>query len=131
MKTSFVIDRSKWRCGGDGENRRGQGVTLLLNDEGEQCCLGQICSQCGIKDGVLFGVARPSHMARPEPVVGILVLGDFFDLTETDFSKSATMINDNELLTDTQRERQLERLAEEFGLRIEFVGEFVNAANPV
>ena len=34
-KNSFVIDRSKWRCGGDHPNdgQRGEGETELLNDE--------------------------------------------------------------------------------------------------
>lgn len=41
------LDVSKWRCGGTGTNRLGEGVTLMLNGEGFMCCLGQFYLQLG------------------------------------------------------------------------------------
>lgn len=29
----FTIDRSKWRCGGEGKNKIGIGRAMLLNDD--------------------------------------------------------------------------------------------------
>ena len=54
----FIIDRSKWRCGGQGKNSRGKGSVKLLNNEGFMCCLGQTCSQTGIENEDLLNKAQ-------------------------------------------------------------------------
>lgn len=134
-KTTFVIDRSKWRCGDDGPHRRGVGSTYMLNSEGFQCCLGQIATQLGCDDEYLLGLLDPADvdiaalsLTGRGPLLEthiLTVAGDWSQVNCTSFSILGMNINDNEELTDTQRERKLERLAEEYGLRIEFTGEYV------
>ena len=41
----LILDYSKWRCGGPGKHSLGQGLTMLGNPEGFQCCIGQITLQ--------------------------------------------------------------------------------------
>jgi hypothetical protein len=131
MKTTFTIDRGKWRCGGDIEPR-GHGHTMMLNPEGYMCCLGQIGRQLGCPDDQMLDFGEPcdcgvsvlyrdeydeidSKMAFPPEWKGIL---------DGEFIHEAIAINDSEELTDTQRERSLERLAEQYGLRIDFIGDY-------
>lgn len=121
MKTTFTIDRSKWRCGGDIEPR-GLGTTMMLNQEGFMCCLGQIGRQLGCPDEEML------HCGEPWECGEYFVLEDEWgcpeDLWHGKFLYEAIKINDSEELTDIQRERSLERLAEQYGLRIDFIGDY-------
>ena len=45
MGKKLILDYSKWRCGGSGNYKLGEGRTLLENKEGFQCCLGQFALQ--------------------------------------------------------------------------------------
>jgi len=58
----FVIDRAKWRCGGDQFAQRGEGCTAMLNEQGYMCCLGQIFRKLGYADDALMRVASPSDV---------------------------------------------------------------------
>ena len=51
------INRNTWKSGSCGE-----GSTMLLNRQGYQCCLGQVCSQLGVPDDRLLYLTGPSHM---------------------------------------------------------------------
>lgn len=48
----LIIDRSKWRTGGDlahvNDNQTGKGYTALYNKQGFMCCLGFRCNQMGV-----------------------------------------------------------------------------------
>lgn len=48
---TLILDYSKWRSGGNlcNENGIGKGTTLLLNEEGYMCCLGQFGLQLSTK----------------------------------------------------------------------------------
>ena len=63
MQKKFIIDRSKWRCGGNlsdgGTNLRGEGITYLLNNQGFMCCLGQVAKQCGVDEYDLLETEYP------------------------------------------------------------------------
>lgn len=61
----LILDYSKWRCGDDGENKVGTGVTALLNDQGFMCCLGQWCQQLGAPINELLNIAEPQEIKTP------------------------------------------------------------------
>ena len=131
MKTTFTIDRSKWRCGGDIEPR-GKGYTQMLNQEGYMCCLGQIGRQLGCPDEEMLHCGEPcecgmSSLYRDEydEIDTRLVFPpEWKGILDGEFVSEAIKINDSEELTDIQRERSLERLAEQYGLRIDFIGDY-------
>lgn len=58
----FVIDRSKWRFGGDRYDTL-FGQTGLSNRKGYMCCLGQICRQVGMPDMCLLNRSEPEEAA--------------------------------------------------------------------
>lgn len=139
--TTFVIDRSKWRCGGENVQAsvRGKGDTALHNCEGFECCLGQIQLQihpklkpkdlldAGEPCETVFKMNRHKKGNFCDPILNCIRDADnpYFCLGNSRFAVKAMAINDDPNLTDTQRERALESLAEEYGLRIEFVGEYI------
>ena len=61
---NFIIDYSKWRCGGNWENKLGEGETYMLNQEGFMCCLGQCQSQLGATNNDLRSMAQPSNVGK-------------------------------------------------------------------
>lgn len=46
--TEYALDVSKWRCGGYDKFQMGEGETLMENDKGFSCCLGQFAKQMGV-----------------------------------------------------------------------------------
>lgn len=125
----FTIDRSKWRCGGgdDGDRARGTGATLLLNEEGYMCCLGQFCQQLGV-DGLLRR-ATPDVLHRLDkrdltPLVGILVNQENGRFYDNDLCQLAVEINDDHECNDAERETALTELLAKHGHTLRFVGEY-------
>ena len=134
MQNKFIIDRSKWRCGGHlgaSENAVGEGETMLLNEEGFMCCLGQVAKQLGIKDIDLLGAVTPRQLKKPsvEAVRGLLVSEPGSDLNvgelHTALAYSALETNDDPTLTSQDRERALTELFERSGYTLEFTGEYI------
>jgi len=126
-KTSFTIDRATWRCGQEGDFKRGKGDTALLNKEGYMCCLGQIARQCGFDDEQLMDTAGPDGIETGE-VTGFLRQHDIDDdggyryVLNTRLAADAMDINDDKDLTHEQRETKLKALFAQEGYEIKFVG---------
>lgn len=119
----IVIDRSKWRNGGNNEppspHACGIGFTKLRNAEGYQCCLGFICEQ------------STGHTGECHYPAGLGILVPY--LTEqhkqyrhyqdTQLTVEAICINDSENTTPQEKEVLLKELfAGKYEL--EFVGEY-------
>jgi hypothetical protein len=122
----FVINRSKWRCGGDALNKIGLGDTFLLNKEGYMCCLGQIALQCGLPADLILNVLEPvdTHMLV-EPLTGKAFSPyNFMACQNTVLSKDAMMINDDPELTKAEREEALIRLFASNEIELEFTGNY-------
>lgn len=127
----FVIDRSKWRCGGDGPFRRGIGPTHMTNRDGFKCCLGQCGSQLGVPDDSMLLMATPCAVAvnwadageRMSPVLVELTAGRLPE--DSALSAAAMDINDDENISHDEREAKLRELFASHGHEIEFVGEYV------
>src|ERR1700723_7710 len=109
----FTIYRGNWRRGGDSEGLCGRfGTTSLLNDEGFMCCLGQCAMQLGISREFILGMAEPLDIdnCRLRLADGVLVAEaeeDYPILRHTKLTRDAMYINDNEKISDAERESQL------------------------
>lgn len=113
----FKIDRTKWRNGSYGDNMVGKGITLLLNEEGYMCCLGQCLRQMGV-DGLL-GHGTPAFTSK---------INSYFVNygANSKLSESAVEINDNEETTSLEKELELIALFSSYGLELSFYGEYSN-----
>jgi len=129
----FVIDRSKWRRGGDEgvtkrKGQRGLGKTVLLNKEGFMCCLGQMCNQLKVPKRRLLDAYAPKNLFLPKATFNRLVENGLLPkhgyLTTT-LVNQAIGINDDEDLTELQAEKKLAELLHKHGHEVEFVGEYV------
>lgn len=137
----FVIDRTKWRCGGhrytpQHTEARGLGDTLLLNGEGYMCCLGHVALQCGLASRAILNLGNYDDFmsstwydAEFEQLSGALV-GDATDddarrRALNDFQMKAISINDDRSLSDSEREEALIELFASRGHSIRFDGEYV------
>lgn len=125
----FIIDRSKWRCGGSGfggnVNRRGHGVTYMLNLEGYMCCLGQVAKQLGVSDEAQRRKRNPCHVGA-ECLVGILITSTGSrGVEDTDLADRAIEINDDKTIGPAERERLLAEHFATHGHEIEFIGDYV------
>jgi hypothetical protein len=109
---NLIIDRSKWRTGGDlNELIEKYGDTYLLNDKGNKCCLGFFCEQIGnIDSRILLGVTIPCDInSKFLTDVEILISRGHKDIVygNSAFAGDAISINDNHLISNEQRERDI------------------------
>lgn len=141
-KTKIVIDRSKWRTGGNHiprypkESRTystGQGMTLLRNDDGFKCCLGFVCEQ-SLPESVeqLTNSAYPRTLSyrigqaipgMTEQVPSSLFV-DRPSFVNTQLADDAALINDNPYTSPQEKEAKLLELFQDSMFELEFVGEY-------
>lgn len=109
--TDYTLDVAKWRCGGDGPNRLGEGKTRMLNNEGFSCCLGQFAKQVGVAD-YLLGWGTPGDVANAKGnIYDPIFVHEDKGLTEnTTLARLLMAINDNE---DTAPREKITRIREE------------------
>lgn len=141
MKKKFVVDRSHWQTAT--HKHWFYKNTLLLNNGDFRCCLGFVCSQCGIPDEHLCGgiddeegnlLAGSAAFATPSLVVGryeeererIGFLLDEKGLSNNQFTLRAMQINDDKSIDNETRECRLKELFESHGYELEFEGEYGN-----
>lgn len=104
MKTkkipTFTINRRLWHRG-----KRKHESALLVAATGRMCCLGQIALQCGYTKDEIRDKAAPSCLEDDSKLAK-------FDLGENYHLADEMMpVNDDTDLDDTERERELKRLA--------------------
>ena len=63
-KDTYTLDVRKWRCGTFYPTRLGEGNTLMLNDSGCMCCLGQFAKGRGVSEDVLLYAGAPCGVWR-------------------------------------------------------------------
>jgi hypothetical protein len=148
QKKSFVIDRAKWRFGG--QIFRDQfGRTKLYNSEhGVMCCLGFVAEQLGIDKAVLDGYVTPQRICdmevgkntedEIEKLKGILIRNVGFvipDYRDSELTKDAMEINDYEdsvvPMEQPMREKKLIDLFAVYGFTLEFTGEYTEQQKQV
>jgi hypothetical protein len=105
----LIIDRKKWRTGGNAYAlNRQKGHTSLYNDRGYSCCLGFYCRKIGgIRNNVLLDVGSPDNLnIKDFTKIELLVSRDSPDevYSYTVFSQEAIDINDDPSLSNEERE---------------------------
>lgn len=132
-----IVDRSKWRCGGNGPSylEHGNGPTSLLNPQGYMCCLGFACEQLGVERHALMGTASPGHLveyAQNDPKwqpevdkVKPYMLEGVDEPGNSDIVVKCININDTKLVeSKEQREQLLIEATKDAPFTFQFVGEY-------
>lgn len=134
----LIIDRSKWRFGGDGQLSKLQkfGRTRLLNDAGYKCCLGFACEQ-------LYDWSEKEIKDEGDPTELYTVCSVEADLDDTIFPLSVKLaeseasvfenaaieINDDfKPVNPSERETKLIELFAQVDVALSFVGEYAPGA---
>ena len=137
-KKKVIIDRSKWRFGGDSETNfqspQGEvldlnfllGNTELKNEQNFMCCLGFACNQLlGVPDNELEGVATPCEINEEYLTNDTLFTYEVEDLKlDSKFVNMAIRLNDEDVFTHSEREEKLIELFAEQGVELVFEGEY-------
>jgi hypothetical protein len=119
----LILDYSKWRSGGDDENKVGEGRVALLNKRGFMCCLGQWCQQLGVKDENLLDNGEPQELNQGiKPFVSNE--NELYEepcYKNTRLSDKAIAINDNPETTPEQKIEELTELLMKEGILLEVI----------
>ena len=124
-----VIDRTKWRRGGDRhELVKEGGKTQLLNDKGMMCCLGFVSKACGHTDKDILYVGGPGGIReKSENLISYLLRyrsgypKQPYNLVENKLTDQAIAINDKFDLPQKEREDRLSQLFAKHRIQLEFV----------
>ena len=117
----FKVKRSKWFRG------QGSDDSFLLNNEGQMCCLGFYSAACGIKKSYLKNEEAPGEINSDiQNQWQTFLLNDSDIDTEEQYkidSWACTQlmkINDDENMSDTEREEKLTKLFANDGIEVKF-----------
>lgn len=122
-KKELILDENIWRCGELTEfesptTSRGVDATMLVNDEGEMCCLGQFSLQLNKKLIVddLLSHADPHDISKKIPLLNRKNNRWY----NTNLSTKAIAINDDPNTTIIQKVKALRELFAKKGYKIRF-----------
>lgn len=132
----LILDYSKWRCGKDSEyyiddatkRALGKGSTLLLNNSGFMCCLGQFSLQLNnsLTEQDILSKATPSDLNKEIPILSVFCafasspIPSYFN---SELSQKAIRINDDIDTTIDQKITELKELFATVGYEIEVVNQ--------
>lgn len=131
-KDYLIINRSKWRTGGDPditdstnkkENVTGKGDTQLLNNEGFMCCLGFRCQQMGIPKKDLLNIASPNGL-KDWDIPDLLTTSPFGTVINSKFTMEAIRINDKADISSKEREKQIKEHFAKRNIIVVFTGKY-------
>lgn len=131
-KDYLIIDRSKWRTGGDHnffksiQSMTGKGDTQLLNDQGFMCCLGFRCHQMGVPKKELLNMATPDCL-NDWDIPDLLTTSPLGTVIDSKFTTEAIRINDNPDISSKEREKQIKEHFATIGVTVEFTGKYKKA----
>jgi hypothetical protein len=121
----LILDYFKWRCGGDGENKVGDGTIALLNDLGFMCCLGQWHRQMGVSESDLLNNGEPNELSEDTPVFSFEndwnESGECIEIKNTKLSDMAIGINDDEDTTPEEKINLLTKLLATEDIELEVI----------
>ena len=131
----LIIDRSKWRTGGHKYNES-HGKTLLLNTQGNMCCLGFYCLQLGelteneIKNKGDFTSFDPDELLLTnENIQNVAFVydedgDDTKRINNTLFSDEAIEINDDRNIDNYTREQKLIEHFKKIDVDVTFINDY-------
>ena len=117
---TLTIDRSKWRTGENGPNQTGLGRTKLKNERGFKCCLGFECERIGADIGIGTSTPRGLPWGASNHLVNV-----GRETSNSEFTREAMDINDNEYLTPEEREAKITAHFLTGGIQVEFINEYI------
>lgn len=116
----LTLDLKTWRCGGAqagvGTTRLGEGETMLLNEEGYSCCLGQFGLQFGAPEAALLYVNEPAVVNTD-----VFVYPAVF-LNNGSLTRKCIDINDTPFIPIQQRIDRLRKLLDVHGYTLKIIG---------
>ncbi len=124
IKQTFTIDCNTWRCGDNGMNKLGEGNTILLNDEGYMCCLGQVALQLDVHEADLLGKGEPEQLHIDIELLTVINNSDEEKgsiIANSELSSEAMRINDSTESTVSQKMKELKELFNDKGYDLEFI----------
>lgn len=114
----FTVEKKTWL--------RGEGCSesyLLREDDGKRCCLGFYGQALGIDDADLISAPAPSDMADQYKTWGELLRPAPYKSCGYEPSIVCTELmiaNDDEDMSDNEREKHIEELFGRIGVEVEF-----------
>lgn len=125
----LIIDRSKWRCGGNEPKIvRLKGLTSLYNDKGFSCCLGFYCRKIGgIRNNVLLDTGTPDKLKiRNFTKIELLISRGSSDemYCDSKFTENAIEINDDPKLSNEEREAAIIKHFKNAGVKVVFKNKY-------
>lgn len=124
--TEYVLDVSKWRCGGDGKYSCGTGITRLSNKHGYSCCLGQFALQKGVHEETLMNVSDPEEVCIHINNIydsAFAYEDDAGNYRNTELAKGLIDINDDAFTAKEYKIDRIRRLLEEHGHTLKVVND--------
>ena len=110
----FTIVRSEWS--------RGKGKdTCILNEMRERDCIGFFLKACGATDAQLLRLDEPIDVIIKYGWESKLVEGCGEVLFQTVICRAIISVNDNPILKDQERERQLISLFRQMNVNLNFI----------
>lgn len=120
MPKKVVIDRSKWL---NAYTRYTLGPSVLLNQNGNMCCLGFVCAAEGISTEDMLHRITPRFIGQPKSLVNTTKGGLY--ISNTELCNQAMEYNDESSLSKSGRENALKKIfAAEGTYELEFVGDY-------
>ena len=123
----LIIDRSKWRTGGSAYDET-HGYTQLLNEKGNMCCLGFYCLQIGgIHKKDIYENAQPDELNSAAIIHNDEMLHLVVDeehLMNSYFTSRAIVINDDEELTNEEREIFIQEHFKQIDVEVVFTNDY-------
>ncbi len=112
--TTFVISRSKWS--------RGKGKdTCILNEMGERDCIGFFLQACGATDAQLLRVDEPIDVIQKYGWECSLIECCGEVRFQNVICRAIISVNDNPIIKDQERERQLKSLFQKINVTLNFI----------
>ena len=138
-KKVFVVDRATWGHGGsrgvyskawqkEGYPHEAVSIDPMLLEPATKtlCCLGFVANQCGVPKKALLNVGMPEDIgSHEEKLEGVLI-----STLETEFPRNNTLaveaqtINDDDRITNKQREEKLKEVFKKHGFTLRFAGKY-------
>lgn len=115
MPKKVVIDRSKWL---NAYTRYTLGPSLMLDQNGNMCCLGFVCAAEGVDEPKMLNCITPRFVVNSPPALAKLE-------NLTNLACTAMKYNDDSSLSKSGREKALIQIfVAEGTYELEFVGEY-------
>jgi len=125
----FIIERPRWVCGVnlggiDEERCEKLGISQLLNKKSRMCCLGQMCIQSGLSESDISDLTEPNELTSElSKKVKWMVSHNYGIRVNSSVACDMIEVNDNNGITESEREIKLKELALSAGHELEFIGE--------